>query len=904
MISVQKSSYSLDSNITVAQNKTLSFTNTDITVVADFPLWIDVHGKLLIQNSSVSGLSKNSQINIVVSGNDTYGPGALELLNSSVDIPGMILGNRSLVTIYNSSIRAPTSSGEPVPVFRMNFYNSSVLVQNSTIDGLYRTGNTTDHTAGFMNYTGTSPVTNPGYIPLSFSGLISEKAIADAISIGLVYSGNNPGNNNSLEFYAGTDLLEKYTLNNTGSVYTKQAVSFEFNTTLWGYNLSYLRQNMEVYFNDSYAVGSNSTVWKLNMTLLSSDLVHIYGISRFNYILSNSSLVAGNSLIGINREAVNVSPNQPNPEKNSIVLMNRSSIYFVTDAISNDSGTSSPFVVISGSAAYAFEEINVDPSTHGIPLKNYSLSVIPYNMNSTVNYYSNASVNGLRQNLSTFHTRYTQYLLSFLDGEMAVPQNIIFSGLHIDSLNYKIMVDGRTFKYSPGPVVNYTRNSSLVPLSVNVPDIVASIEATTVFGNSDNSINISIESKFSGSGPVYWKIFSQIENRTEFGAGQISGIAAGAYDNLSVTLKTGSLGNLSSGLISLDLYSPEYTVTGKYVNVSKAVNAYSSLFLKINSSYRWLDNGLFRLNLSLADNGNSTFNGSVVNVLFFVSHRLKYNASFPIELGPGETVLYSRIYSQAPLNTDRIMVTVKPAEPYVIEPGVSLNYSMKVDPDREYSVSFSESGLPAGTHWGIEFFGKSLSSSGNSLSTLLVNGSYNVSVDHVPGYVAHPHFTVLVISGQNRIITVSFSPYLYSVQINETGLTNGTEWAVSVLSDRHNFTSDHGVIRLSNGSYHLYLNAPGYSYNTVLNVTVDGHNMYLSVSFQEINHSLLASAFQFIVSSRYALVAIALAGILYSYFRFRDSVKICGKCFTSYSGFGRCPVCRNREKENALKDEK
>ena len=168
-----------------------------------------------------------------------------------------------------------------------------------------------------------------------------------------------------------------------------------------------------------------------------------------------------------------------------------------------------------------------------------------------------------------------------------------------------------------------------------------------------------------------------------------------------------------------------------------------------------------------------------------------------------------------------------------------------------YKVTFTESGLPSGTHWSVRvmahtagwfgawgwFFGGTHSSSGSSINFSLPNGSYSYRVAPLFGFVAaHPSGTFNVSGASPPTISIAFSARpTFAVTFQETGLTGGTTWAVTVLRvseasfflggyrSTENSTGGSITFHLPNGTYFYHVAAiPGYSISNgrgLLNVT-------------------------------------------------------------------------------------
>lgn len=119
-----------------------------------------------------------------------------------------------------------------------------------------------------------------------------------------------------------------------------------------------------------------------------------------------------------------------------------------------------------------------------------------------------------------------------------------------------------------------------------------------------------------------------------------------------------------------------------------------------------------------------------------------------------------------------------------------------------YSVSFVESGLPAGTEWFVNLTGgASYGSTGASIELRLSNGSYAYAVGSADlRYEAAAG--AFVVNGSALTERVGFREVTYVVAFTETGLPAGLTWYLN-LSTGQQLSSTGGTLSVSapNGSY-------------------------------------------------------------------------------------------------------
>lgn len=898
------SSFSITGNMTVGANSDMVFENTQIEVVTDYAVWVMVYGSLELVNSSISALHPGASLNIELIQNGTSETQSLIMNNTTIRIAGSIISRNTTLFIGNSSIYGSGNVSSAAESFRIEMYNSTAFLHNSLLSGLYRTGNVTEHVAGFANYTAGSPVSNQGYIPLSTSPELPGNTIINRISANLQFSGNNPQDKNKLNFSAGGNMIYRYILNQTGSAYVKENTTFSFNTSAFGYNVSEFMSSFRVFFNDSYASGSNSTVWKLNLTMYSDDIVHITGCSYFDYMFRNSSLVLANSIIGLNQEPFYSGRNQPNPDKNAMLLSGNSSLYFITSNLSSEGGHALPFMLRGRSQFYAYQEIIPEPTSKGVPVKNYSYRASPFILDPALEKQYNNSVSGLRHMLDNFSIMERKFLLQRISNDTLLTQAIITQSQNYSALNYNITVDGRKSGFTPGPFPHYSQSEMQVPIQVRIPEISAYIYPLTVFGNTTNKVEFSVNATLFTSGTVYWNLTYTSALRKISSSGVLIGIIAGMSTTRTCELITGYLDRVNSASISLSLYCPNYTVSGRYINVSVQVKQYTSAFLSLSTTCSWQSGGTIDLNISVSNVGNQYLNGTGIIVRFFNSGNVERKAQFTENIGALKIENYSMTFAGLSYNTSVVVTRLVPSARYMLAPNVSLVSTLNFSPDRQFTVLVQEKGLANGTDWSFVISGKEYNSSLFSTPVDLVNGTYNITILPVPGYSRISRYVDLTVNGRSTSCTAFFSIFRFSVSINETGIPSGTQWFATLNGVKYTFRSEIGTIMLPNGTYDLNFTATGKYMPVNATVTIQGRNVSMIVHFNPVNNSFLHSLERTLSYYRYLLAAILVIMFVFIYRTFHDSVKICSKCFTTYHGFGKCPVCGSKVLKGESEDRK
>ncbi len=119
-----------------------------------------------------------------------------------------------------------------------------------------------------------------------------------------------------------------------------------------------------------------------------------------------------------------------------------------------------------------------------------------------------------------------------------------------------------------------------------------------------------------------------------------------------------------------------------------------------------------------------------------------------------------------------------------------------------FQVSFTESGLPSGSNWSVDFGGTVLGTTTQSIVFNEPNGTYSYSVLTPGGFSAHPSSGTVSIQGTSANVQIAFSPQTYAVTFAESGLPQGTTWFVN-LTNGQSFKSSTSSMTFNepNGTY-------------------------------------------------------------------------------------------------------
>jgi thermopsin len=166
----------------------------------------------------------------------------------------------------------------------------------------------------------------------------------------------------------------------------------------------------------------------------------------------------------------------------------------------------------------------------------------------------------------------------------------------------------------------------------------------------------------------------------------------------------------------------------------------------------------------------------------------------------------------------------------------------------KYTISFSESGLPAGTRWFVALGLSNLNSTSSEINFTESSGSYGYEITPVPGYHASQLSGTVAVVASNQTIPVSFTklpPGAYTLTFTESGLATGTSWSVTVGATTTPSTGSTIGFTETNGTYdYTIANVSGYTLNRASGtVQVAGADAHVSVGFSAIPPGKFALTF-------------------------------------------------------------
>ncbi len=163
-------------------------------------------------------------------------------------------------------------------------------------------------------------------------------------------------------------------------------------------------------------------------------------------------------------------------------------------------------------------------------------------------------------------------------------------------------------------------------------------------------------------------------------------------------------------------------------------------------------------------------------------------------------------------------------------------------PPTRYTVTFDETGLPAGASWFVTVRNSSFSSDTPAITAMEINGTFGYHVSAVTGFVAQPSSWWFDVDGSPIQVAVTFTQVdIYKIIWTETGLGRAPVWSILVDGAPHTGGGAWTNASLLNGT-HFYrvLGPPGYAATPASgSISVDGISFQVRVTFEPIVYSVI-----------------------------------------------------------------
>jgi len=157
-----------------------------------------------------------------------------------------------------------------------------------------------------------------------------------------------------------------------------------------------------------------------------------------------------------------------------------------------------------------------------------------------------------------------------------------------------------------------------------------------------------------------------------------------------------------------------------------------------------------------------------------------------------------------------------------------------------YTITFTESGLPGGTAWAVTLAGNTVGSTDTTVVFSEPNGTYSYHIDYVAGYASTPASGSKTVAGVALSVSVPFVQVVYDLTFVESTLPHGTSWEVKVDSVPMTSTTGSIAFSLPNGTYDYTIGYVSGWMPTANSgsATISGTSVSVTVSFLQVHYTL------------------------------------------------------------------
>ena len=336
--------------------------------------------------------------------------------------------------------------------------------------------------------------------------------------------------------------------------------------------------------------------------------------------------------------------------------------------------------------------------------------------------------------------------------------------------------------------------------------------AGTLAGKENLSVNVSLTGRTARSSPVPINISTKLAPTL----GYVSLTPLAATVNVSGTQSfTATVGCNGGTCPSGSTYTWSLNNSLGKLNISSG----PQVLFTANSTA-----GLVNLTVTAHLNGKTATNSSTITIKKASSPPSTYAVTFSEAGLPAGTTWSVSLNGSMKSGTGSIVFT-EPNGTYSFNVGVVSGYtaspisgSFTVSgvavskaitftalPPGQYSLVFSETGLPSGTNWSVAVGTTTHTSTGSTISFTEANGTYSYTVGAVTGFTATPSSGSVTVNGAAKTVSIAFAKAgtgtTYSVTFTETGLPTGTSWSVTLNGQTLSSTTSTITFQEANGSY-------------------------------------------------------------------------------------------------------
>jgi len=190
--------------------------------------------------------------------------------------------------------------------------------------------------------------------------------------------------------------------------------------------------------------------------------------------------------------------------------------------------------------------------------------------------------------------------------------------------------------------------------------------------------------------------------------------------------------------------------------------------------------------------------------------------------------------------------TASPASGTITVNGGPVTQDITINvPVKDYTLSFTETGLPSGVDFTVAT-GVGSASGNPTASFSVPNGTYSFTIANIISggitYIPTPNAGYVTVNGANVNKAITFTQQSYAVTFTETGLPSGSVWYVNLTNGQTFSTSSTSMtFNEPDGSYSYSVSTNNPAYAPSMSsgsFTIDNSPVSLSVTFIENTYSL------------------------------------------------------------------
>ncbi len=811
-----RSTYTLDSSVSLL-NESLWIVNTTLYFSGNLSISI-MDASFHLLDSAVMPENLASKLEIAVQSNSMNS--GLYVFNSSVNLNGRLSVDNSAFTAFRSTFGSRTAMEYVLNGSRVTLVNSSLRGLSNRTMGEIPDGN--------LIYDA-SPLSSNVTVPLSVHPG-ENRTLINMIKLNISYSGNNPLNGSYLVFHAMGVESERVNFPNTGSATLRKEISVIYRITAGNISAPILyNASLKLIYDGSGQC--NSTLWGVNITLLTNDSVNYWGEDAFDLVLLNSTIACINSSIPLRRGNWYSEGKEINPHKRGTVLMN-STAYLVSASSSygNRSFGIDSLLAFGNSTIDILAQCRIVLRDNGGDVNQSHLEIGPYvganrsiDYNTTLSGLVAATSSLLRHSIGdgpeTFTVPVSEYENSQMDGK--------FLGDSIVSL----------YNYSATFSVNNSMAMDGHPLAmiVNMTMPVISVQSHDGYIDSVNgSFTCNITDSYMPAGMMKAQLV--VWDHGRFGIISEENLTMNSPGERSVTFRTTPVSFPPGAYnITLDLLVPSGSSGGNRLRFVFPTVIEETGGIQMNTSIS-LSRGTHFLHIWLANRFPVSVPVIGVDVVGYGNISIfRTNLS---GVAPGETV--GCTVSLANLTIPQELHVTLALPSFYLSGGYSTNTTIYYDP--VCAIDFHEAGILGGQPWALLIAGRHYETMNHDIRVNVSYGQYECGIVAPQGYYFHQNISFLADSPELNL-TMNFTRIMYKIVVVGMGIPIFDPFYMACGGATYKSYVTYLNMSLPPGTYSfLVWGSGGYSPDKdtmFLNVTSTGY--LLTIQFSKITGNWLQS---------------------------------------------------------------